>query len=417
MSKVRQRNLMQERQSPSSKPRTLKTEPASDSNGLSLCTRVLGIAVAIIVAIGLLGFYQAPYTCLTPERLSVEVKLDGPFAFKNTLKQGTKIPGLPSPESIAEDGKGNLYTGLADGRIIKIKPSDNGRIGAGDLINVTSGIIKDISRAMKKKSGRPLGLRVQDETLYVADANYGIYTVNTQTGKVKMLIKVTDVNPPLSFTDDLDISRDGKYIYFSDMSIFSIDEMLYGIYKGDCDGRVFCYNTETKKIEIVASNLCFANGVQLSQDEQSLFVVELAKSVVRIIDLATSKTVKMLNIPIMADNIRATGKGTYWVAGGILRTTLYSFLERNPIVRQIVIGLLSQESLFKLLLLSAHYNLVLEINEKGDILQSFHDPNCENYACLAQAITLSDGRLALSTYVGDHISIVNAEDAIAVGRV
>lgn len=81
---------MQERQSPSSKPRTLKTEPASDSNGLSLCTRVLGIAVAIIVAIGLLGFYQAPYTCLTPERLSVEVKLDGPFAFKNTLKQGTK---------------------------------------------------------------------------------------------------------------------------------------------------------------------------------------------------------------------------------------------------------------------------------------------------------------------------------------
>ena len=73
--------------------------------------------------------------------------------------------------------------------------------------------------------------------------------------------------------------------------------------------------------------------------------------------------------------------------------------------------------LFRLLLLSAHYNLVLEINEKGDILQSFHDPNCENYACLAQAITLSDGRLALSTYVGDHISIVNAEDAIAVGRV
>ncbi|CAK8683939.1 unnamed protein product [Clavelina lepadiformis] len=314
----------------------LQVKLPSKSNGFSSCINSIGIMLVVIAATGLFGYYRAPYTCLPDERLTVEVKLTGPFAFKSKLKQGSKITGLPNPESIAEDDKKNLYVGLSDGRIIQIKPSaDGGRIGAGDTVNLTSGIIKNIPAVLKDVShGWPLGLRLRGDTLYVADANYGIYTVNARSGKVETLVKVNDVNPSLRIADDLDITRDGKFIYFSDLSASTVDKFMYDVYAGVCKGRVFEYNTETKRIRVVASNLCMANGIQLSQDEKFLFVAESVQCAIHVIDLTTWKTVRTINIPVIPDNIRPTGKGTYWIAAGLVWTHWYSFLERNPIIYQ-----------------------------------------------------------------------------------
>ncbi|XP_076803475.1 adipocyte plasma membrane-associated protein-like isoform X2 [Clavelina lepadiformis] len=374
MSKVRQRKQKekQERRFADGMP---KTELASNSVGLSVFTRVLGITLAVITGISLLGYYRAPYSCLPAKRLTVEVQLSGPFSFKNKITPGLRVKGLASPESLVQDDRGNLYTSLHDGRIVRIKPSDDGRISAGDVVNVTSVFIKNIPRATERVDhGRPLGLRLQGDTLYVADPNYGIYSLNTHSGKVKTLVKVNDVNPSLGYTDDLDVSKDGKYIYFSDVTSLHSDKIMYGIYSGVCDGRVLRYSTENEEIRTVVDNLCVANGVQLSQDDKLLFVSETMQCAIRVIDLSTLKILKIVNVPIFPDNIRPTGKGTYWIAGGSLRTPWHSFLERNPVVRQIASGLLSEYYITKLMLQFREYGMVLEMNEKGDILQSLHDP-------------------------------------------
>ncbi|XP_076803129.1 adipocyte plasma membrane-associated protein-like [Clavelina lepadiformis] len=377
------------------------------------CFSALLSTLAVLTTIGLLGYYQAPFTAVPLENYSVQVKLVGLFSPNNKLSEATRITGLSGPECILEDDKGNLYTGLADGRIVQIRPSSKGYIGAGDIVNVTSGFIKNIPRAMEHVNhGRPLGLRRQGQILYVADANYGIYAVNIRSGKVDILVAVNDVNPPLALTDDLCVSKNGKFIYFSDMtSSYKLDRLIYANLEGLCKSRVFQYNTESKTVRVVTSSLCFGNGVQLSEDEKLLFVAEPTSYRVRIIDMMTWKTLRFVDVPIMPDNIRSTGQGTYWIAGSSLWTSSYGFLERNPVVRQIIAGLFSYKNLERTI---PKYSMVLEMTEEGEILQSLHDPTGDSISALTHAVTLSDGRLALGSFKDDFIAILN-EKNLAIG--
>ena len=77
------------------------------------------------------------------------------------------------------------------------------------------------------------GIRVRNDVLYCADAVYGIYSINLTTKKIERLVKPCDVDPCMRFPDDLDITSDGKFIYFSDLSAhFAYDDMAYEILQG-----------------------------------------------------------------------------------------------------------------------------------------------------------------------------------------
>ena len=77
-------------------------------------------------------------------------------------------------------------------------------------------------------------MRVKAGKLYVMDAIYGMYTIELKTRKLQFLVKPTDVQPRLMFPDDLDITADGKTIYFSDATTrFPETKALYSILEGE----------------------------------------------------------------------------------------------------------------------------------------------------------------------------------------
>ena len=73
------------------------------------------------------------------------------------MTQFYRLYGLLGPESIEEDANGNLYSGLMDGRIVRIAPSNSGVVGAGEISTITEGDLSKKIPAPGVKVGRPLG--------------------------------------------------------------------------------------------------------------------------------------------------------------------------------------------------------------------------------------------------------------------
>jgi hypothetical protein len=93
----------------------------------------------------------------------------------------TKLRG---PETIVFAPDGSLYTGIMNGQIVRVhKDGVIQKITQiGDESNET--LCNDYGPNLHahRECGRPLGLRLRENFLYVADAYYGIIKVNVQTG-------------------------------------------------------------------------------------------------------------------------------------------------------------------------------------------------------------------------------------------
>ena len=63
-----------------------------------------------------------------------------------------------------------------------------------------------------------LGLRLVQDMLYVADAYYGIYSLNLTSKDVTSIVGPNAIIPKISYPDDLYISKDETFIYFTDVS-------------------------------------------------------------------------------------------------------------------------------------------------------------------------------------------------------
>ncbi|GBM24957.1 Adipocyte plasma membrane-associated protein [Araneus ventricosus] len=114
----------------------------------------------------------------------------GPLVENNRLSEaGRLFQGiLRGPESV-EFHEGYMYTGLEDGRIVKIKDE---KITTVARTGTNCAIPHE-----ERKCGRPLGLRKgKDCLLYFCDAYYGIFTMNFTTGiscsnvSLKLLLKL-----------------------------------------------------------------------------------------------------------------------------------------------------------------------------------------------------------------------------------
>ena len=64
---------------------------------------------------------------------------------------------LNGPESIEEDENGNLYTGLGDGKIVRIEQSSDGVVGSGKVSILTDGNLSEVTKYSGAERGRPLG--------------------------------------------------------------------------------------------------------------------------------------------------------------------------------------------------------------------------------------------------------------------
>ncbi|XP_029450366.1 adipocyte plasma membrane-associated protein [Rhinatrema bivittatum] len=364
--------------------------------------RVTFLTLIVLVVLPLLGAIFLLECPIDPQPLSFQEPplLSGVLEPNLKLRQAERLfeGSLVGPESIVNIGD-VLYTGTADGQILKIEDG---------IIHTVARLGRPPcgTREFEPTCGRPLGIRVgPNGTLFVADCYQGLFEVNPVTGDVQIL--VSSHNPvqgkKMSFVNDLTLTQDGRKIYFTDSSSkWQRRDYAFLVMEGTDDGRLLEYDTVTKEVKVLLDGLRFPNGVQLSPNEDFLLVAETTMARIRRYYVSGLRKggadMFVENMPGFPDNIRLSSSGGYWVAMAAVRLnpgfSMVDFLSQRPWLKRLIFKLLSQDTVMKFV---PKYSLVLELSESGSYRRSFHDPNGEVVAYVSEAHEY-DGHLYLGSF-------------------
>jgi len=247
--------------------------------------------------------------------------LVGPFAANHALAGLIRIP-IPGvgPEDIAVDQQGRMFTGVDDGRIVQFDCSP--------------------ARVIATTHGRPLGIEVDARGhLIVCDAERGLLRVSPDDGRVEAL--VTEVGgKQLTVTNNASIAMDGT-IYFSQSSTkFTLAELKGDLLEHGGNGRLLRRNPNGS-VEVLLTDLHFANGVALAPDDSYVLVAETGAYRIRRLWLtgerAGTDEIIIDNLPGFPDNITLGTEGRFWVAIPSERNALLDRLLDAPgIFRQLL---------------------------------------------------------------------------------
>lgn len=316
---------------------------------------------------------------------AVHYELPTPPAFKGPLSENnllTKAKRLledeiAGPESLLLH-KDSLFTGLKDGRIIELKGDKLVRVLRQPRIACSH---YDTEQAC----GRPLGLRNLDENnLVYADAYLGLIKLDLSTGNSEILVEGGNLveGRPLGFTNDLAVLKNGTILFTDSSSLYQRRDFLFNILEHAQDGRLLSFDTTTKQLRVLLDNIAFANGVEISPDEQFALVSELSSARILKYNLKGNKAGKVEifaeNLPGLPDNIRLSPNGSYWVGLAMPRQlekfSPLDFLSSRPAVRNVIAKLLPAKHVESLLKLLPSSGLAILIDKNGKIVSSLHDP-------------------------------------------
>jgi sugar lactone lactonase YvrE len=224
----------------------------------------------------------------------------------------------PGPEDVALGPDGLLYTGLADGRIVRFT-ADGTRV-------------EDFAQT----GGRPLGLQFDAlGALVVADADRGLLRVARDGAVLLLTDRAGDT--PIGFADDLDISADGT-IWFSDLTTRVPDDLHIDCWEGRATGRLLTFDPASAATTIHADRLHYPNGVALGPGERYVLVCEMVAS--RVLRLwlrgprAGEREVFLSGLPACLDNLSYDPDGFFWVALVCERDERYERFAPNPFLRR-----------------------------------------------------------------------------------
>ena len=264
---------------------------------------------------------------------------------------------VKGPEDVAFDTQARLYTGTADGKIVRVS-----------LLNEA---VEDFAAT----GGRPLGLRFDPRgRLIVCDARKGLLAVDSE-GRVTTLATEAD-GRPFRFTNNLDVAADGT-IYFSDSSDrWGDDEYLYYLLEARPHGRLLRFDPGTGKVSVLVDGLLFANGVALSIDEDFLVVAECYRYRLTRYWLkgprAGTTDVFADDLPGFPDNLSGDSSGTFWVAFFTVRNDFLDAIHPHPLIKKLIARL--PRFLWPR---PERYGFVANLDARGACLRSFHDPQGE----------------------------------------
>lgn len=321
---------------------------------------------------------------LTPSRRG------GPYADNgrlNTAELFAPVPGKRAPESVAVDAQGRLYSGFGGGAIVRFQPD-----GTGPEVFADTG-------------GRPLGLRFHpDGSLLIADALRGLLRVGPEGGEVQVLATGAE-GVPFCFTDDLDVDRAGRFVYFSDASSkYPWPHVLLDLLEHGGHGRVLRHDLQTGETTVLARGLNFPNGVALSPGEAYLLVTETGTARVHRLWLVGERagTLEIFadNLPGYPDNVRYDGAGTFWVALPSRRSPLLDATARQPWLRR-VIARISERAELPLPVES----MLVGLDLKGRPVAFAQGSGPESYGYITQVLPVGDG-LILSSLHGHTLARV-----------
>ena len=284
-----------------------------------------------------------------------------------SLGTGNPAPGAGfAPEDVALDAQNRIYTGLDDGRIMRLQ-ADGSR-----------------PELFANTYGHPLGLIFDASgNLIVADANRGLLSVAAD-GSVTVLTTAAD-GVAFACTNDLDVAADGT-IYFTDASSkYPLSDFTADLLEHRGNGRFFAYDPKTKTTRTLLSDLSFANGVAVSPDQSFVLVVETGAYRIHRVWLSGPKQgqsdIFIDNLPGFPDGISSNGKDTFWLALVTPRDPVLDKLLPHPFLRKAIARLpkFLQPA-------PKRYSFVLGLDPNGRVIENLQNRSPDCYAEIANAV-------------------------------
>ena len=155
------------------------------------------------------------------------------------------------------DGEGQIWTGVDDGRIVRISPESGETTVVGDT------------------GGRPLGLHVaRDGRLLICDSPRGLLAMDRDTGRIETLVDEVD-GRKLRFCSNVTETPDGAIYFTESTSAFTYADM-HGRRSWRHARAAACSGvTPTAPCCTLVPGLYFANGLTLTADGSALVFAEL----------------------------------------------------------------------------------------------------------------------------------------------
>lgn len=238
----------------------------------------------------------------------------------------TLLPaGGPAPEDVLVDGEGRLYTGLADGRLVRSE-------GRGAAV-----------RTVATLPGRPLGLEfLGTDQLVVCASDAGLLAVSLAGGAVRTLTDRVGGRRLLA-CNNAAVAADGT-VYFSDSSTrYRVPQWRRDLVRRTATGRLFRRTPDGEVTELLGG-LEFANGVALAADGSCVVVAETGACRLRRVWLTGAREgrseVFLDDLSGYPDNVSLGSDGLIWVALPSPRTALLTRVHRLPSGVRAVVGAL-----------------------------------------------------------------------------
>ena len=230
------------------------------------------------------------------------------------------MPG-DAPEDIVVDADGALWTGLADGRIVRIEPG-----GA--------------TRVVGQTAGRPLGMTVaRDGRLLICTSPGGLVAMDRASGHTEVLVESVNFRP-LNFCSNVVELPDGTIYFTQSTAKFTYANFKGAIIEARGDGGLFRRDPDGT-VSTVLDNLYFANGLTPTLDGTALVFAETQGRRLSKYWLTGPKTGTVTplaeHLPAMPDNISTGTDGRIWVAMVTPRNAAADALApRAPWLRKVV---------------------------------------------------------------------------------
>nr|WP_083906384.1 SMP-30/gluconolactonase/LRE family protein [Mycobacterium sp. JS623] len=207
------------------------------------------------------------------------------------------VPGN-APEDVVVDAEGNIWTGVDDGRIVRIAPD-----GRPAVVGTAP--------------GRPLGLAVaRDGRLLVCTSPGGLLAMDTESGKFENLVEEVD-GRRLQFCSNVTETPDGTIYFTESTSAFTYEHFKGAVLEARPRGSLFRRDPDCTVLTVVPG-LYFANGVTPTTDGSALVFAETMGRRLSKYWLtgpqAGTVTPLVANLPGHPDNISTGADGRIWVA-------------------------------------------------------------------------------------------------------
>jgi sugar lactone lactonase YvrE len=284
------------------------------------------------------------------------------------------LGGEIGPEHVALGPDGKLYAAMASGNMLRMNPDGSAR------------------EVYANTGGRALGFDWDAAgRMIIVDAIKGLLAIEAgaPAGGPRRVSVLADrhAGEPIRYADAVIVAADGK-IYFSDASTRfapgewggTFEASILDIIEQSATGRILEYDPSTRATRVVVKGLSFANGVALSLDQRSLFVVEtgqyrvwkvaVAASELDVRGPANPQAQRLLdNLPGYPDNLMRGQDGRIWLGFTKPRSAVVDAMADRPFLRKLTLRL--PRALWPV---PPAYGHVIAFDESGRIVADLQDP-------------------------------------------